>query len=101
MISWQNARCDRVLVLQVADCPPTDRQRRSRAALDREVAEVFEDSGRTARTYGSSRVYADLIEAGWKVSEKTVTQSMSLGGSPEASIQGPHHRALESKDGWL
>ena len=41
------------------DRPPTERQRR-RAALDQKVAEIFEDSGGTPRTYGSPRVYAEL-----------------------------------------
>jgi putative transposase len=61
------------------DRPPTERQRR-RAELDQKIAEIFEDSGGTPRTYGSPRVYADLIDAGWKVSEKTVAQSMARQG---------------------
>jgi putative transposase len=56
--------------------PPTARQLR-RAELDRAVAKVFEASG--AR-YGSPRVHDELLETGWKVSEKTVAASMAAQG---------------------
>jgi transposase-like protein len=43
----------------------TARQER-RAALDEAVKASFEDSGGTPGTYGSPRVFEDLVEAGWK-----------------------------------
>jgi len=43
------------------DRPATVRQER-RAELDAAVLKQFTDSG---RVYGSPRVYADLLEAGW------------------------------------
>ena len=46
---------------------------------------AFDDSGGEPGTYGSPRVFEDLIEAGWAVSEKTVAASMvrqSLWGRP-------------------
>jgi len=58
---------------------PTRRQRR-RAALDQKVREIFSDSGGNPRTYGSPRIYAELVDAGWKVSEKTVADSMARQG---------------------
>ena len=57
------------------DREPTPRQRR-RAELDAAVRDAFDDSGGTPCTYGSPRVYAELIDNGWKVSEKTVAASM-------------------------
>jgi putative transposase len=55
------------------DRPPTDRQLR-RQRLDAAVKRCFENSG---GTYGSPRVHADLVDAGWVVSEKTVAASMA------------------------
>jgi len=54
------------------DRPPTDRDRR-REKLDAAVKRSFDESG---GTYGSPRIYDDLIEAGWKVSVNTVADSM-------------------------
>ncbi|WP_020500867.1 IS3 family transposase, partial [Sciscionella marina] len=51
---------------------PTARQQR-REALDAVVRQRFEFSG---GTYGSPRIYADLLEAGWRVSVNTVADSM-------------------------
>jgi transposase InsO family protein len=48
-----------------------------RAELDRAVAEVFEASG---GRYGSPRAHDELLELGWKVSEKTVAASMAAQG---------------------
>ena len=56
--------------------PPTPRQVR-RARLDRAVKESFDDSGGNPGTYGSPRVFEDLIEAGWEVSVNTVAASMA------------------------
>ena len=55
---------------------PTVRQRR-RTVLDAAVREQFEASG---GTYGSPRIYADLLEAGWRVSVNTVADSMRRQG---------------------
>ncbi|MFA9565856.1 MAG: IS3 family transposase [Acidimicrobiales bacterium] len=59
--------------------PPTPRQVR-RARLDAAVKESFDDSGGTPGTYGSPRVFEDLIEDGWKVSVNTVADSMRRQG---------------------
>ena len=58
------------------DHVPTTRAAR-RGELDAEVAGRFRDSG---CTYGSPRIHRDLIEAGWRVSEKTVADSMRRQG---------------------
>jgi len=55
---------------------PTKRQAR-RETLDAKVVEIFEDPGATPRTFGSPRVYAELRDLGWEVSEKTVANSMA------------------------
>jgi transposase InsO family protein len=59
--------------------PPTRREQR-RAELDAAVKASFEDSGGTPGTYGSPRVFEDLIEAGWRVSKKSVAVSMARQG---------------------
>jgi putative transposase len=61
------------------DRPPTPRQVR-RAALDAAVRASFDDSGGNPGTYGSPRVWEDLVEAGWEVSKKTVAASMARQG---------------------
>ena len=61
------------------DRPPTSRQLR-RVELDAAVKVSFEDSGGTPGTYGSPRVFADLVEAGWRVSVNTVAASMARQG---------------------
>jgi putative transposase len=61
------------------DREPTARQRR-RAELDAAVKASFDDSGGTPRTYGSPRVWEDLLAAGWRVSKKTVAASMARQG---------------------
>lgn len=61
------------------DRSPTPRQAR-RIALDAAVKASFDDSGGTPGTYGSPRVWEDLIEAGWKVSKKSVAASMARQG---------------------
>jgi transposase InsO family protein len=54
---------------------PTAREQR-RAELDAAVRASFDDSGGTPGTYGSPRIWEDLVEAGWRVSKKTVAASM-------------------------
>jgi putative transposase len=61
------------------DRPPTARQQRQ-VELDAAVKASFDDSGGTPGTYGSPRVFADLIEAGWEVSVNTVAASMARQG---------------------
>ncbi len=58
---------------------PTPREVR-RGELDAAVRVSFDDSGGTPGTYGSPRVFADLVEAGWAVSVKTVAGSMARQG---------------------
>ena len=72
--------------------PVTDRQRR-RAELDAEVLRMFTVSG---RTYGSPRIHADLLEAGWALSVNTVADSMRRQG-----LQGrkpKHSKGLTRRD---
>jgi putative transposase len=61
------------------DRPPSARQER-RARLDAAVRTSFEESGGTPGTYGSPRVFEDLVEDGWTVSVNTVAQSMARQG---------------------
>jgi len=61
------------------DRPPTPRQQR-RARLDEAVKRSFDESGGTPGTYGSPRVWEDLVEAGWAVSVNTVAASMARQG---------------------
>jgi putative transposase len=61
------------------DREPTVRQQR-RAELDEAVKASFDDSGGTPGTYGSPRVFEDLVAAGWHVSTKTVAASMARQG---------------------
>jgi putative transposase len=80
-----HARCCEILSVSESwfykwlDRPPTPRQLR-RKELDKEVTEIFTDSGANPRTYGSPRIHAELVDAGWKVSEKTVADSMARPG---------------------
>ncbi|MGH2667621.1 MAG: IS3 family transposase [bacterium] len=61
------------------DRPPTPRRQR-RAELDAAVKASFDDSGGTPGTYGSPRVWEDLVAAGWRVSKNTVAASMARQG---------------------
>ncbi len=61
------------------DRPPTPRQAR-RTRLDEAVKASFDDSGGNPGTYGSPRVFEDLIEDGWVVSVNTVASSMARQG---------------------
>jgi putative transposase len=58
------------------DRQPTPRQQR-RAEVDAEVLRRFHESD---RSYGSPRIYCDLLEAGWVIGEKTVAESMRRQG---------------------
>jgi len=74
------------------DRPPTARQRR-RAELDDAVLGMFIAS---KRSYGSPRIHADLVEAGWSVSVNTVADSMRRQG-----LQGrkpKHPKGLTRQD---
>jgi putative transposase len=64
---------------QWRDRPPTPRQER-RARLDAAVKKSFDDSGGIPGTYGSPRVFEDLVEDGWVVSVNTVAASMARQG---------------------
>jgi putative transposase len=56
---------------------PVTGQLSRRRDLDAKVSELFETSG---RTYGSPRIHRDLVEAGWRVGENTVADSMRRQG---------------------
>ncbi|MCP4967055.1 MAG: IS3 family transposase [bacterium] len=58
---------------------PTRREQR-RAELDAAVKASFEVSGGNPGTYGSPRVFEDLIGDGWAVSVNTVADSMARQG---------------------
>lgn len=58
--------------------PSSQELRRRR--LDEAVKASFDDSGGTPGTYGSPRVWEDLVETGWKVSVNTVAASMTRQG---------------------
>jgi putative transposase len=58
------------------DRPPTKRALR-RQKLDKAVKKFFDDSG---GRYGSPKIHEDLVDDGWKVSEKTVADSMARQG---------------------
>jgi putative transposase len=74
------------------DRPATARQQR-RGELDAEVLKMFKAS---KRTYGSPRIHADLLEAGWTVSVNSVADSMRRQG-----LQGrkpKHSKGLTRQD---
>src|SRR5206468_11121453 len=60
--------------------PATDGPPGPTGRLDIAVKASFDDSGGTPGTYGSPRVVEDLVEAGWRVSKKTVADSMARQG---------------------
>jgi transposase InsO family protein len=72
-ISWLYKWLDRA---DNPDGAATPTQRR-RAELDAAVATAFDDA---RGVHGSPRLHADLREAGWRVSEKTVADSMRRQG---------------------
>lgn len=55
------------------DRPPTRAEQR-RAGVDAAVKAAFDAS---KGTYGSPRIHRDLVEEGWRISEKTVAKSMA------------------------
>ena len=66
---------------------------RRRAELDAEVLKMFNAS---TRTYGSPRIHADLLEAGWMLSVNTVADSRHRQG-----LQGrkpKHSKGLTRQD---
>lgn len=78
------------------DRPLTPRRAR-RARLDAAVKESFDESGGTPGTYGSPRVFEDLIEVGWKVSVNTVAASMARQGL-QGRAPKPKRRSLTRPD---
>jgi len=56
--------------------PPTPAEQR-RAEVDQAVAAAF---GASEGTYGSPRIHAALVAAGWRISGKTVAKSMARQG---------------------
>jgi putative transposase len=70
------------------DRPPTPRAERHAELVDA-VWESFKDSG---FTYGSPRVWLDLVEAGWRVSVNTVAAVMAEHGW--AGRKQPRRRSL-------
>ena len=77
-----HAVCCRILGISISwfykwiNREPTGREQR-RGELDTAVREMFGVSG---GTYGSPRIHADLVEAGWSVSVNTVAESMRRQG---------------------
>jgi len=76
--------------------PPTPRQTH-RARLDEAVKASFDDSGGNPETYGSPRVFEDLIEDGWVVSVNTVAASMRRQGL-QGRIPKRRRRSLTRPD---
>jgi putative transposase len=74
------------------DRPPTPRQRR-RAEVDAAVRAMFDDA---KGLHGSPRLHADLRDAGWVVSEKTVADSMRRQGLVARKVK--RRRGLTKQD---
>ncbi len=72
--------------------PPTPRQER-RAEVDAAVKAMFADA---KELHGSPRLHADLGDAGWRVSEKTVADSMRRQGLIARKIK--HRKGLTKQD---
>lgn len=75
---------------------PSNQELRRRR-LDEAVKGFFDDSGGTPRTYGSPRIFEDLIEDGWRVSVNTVAESMARQGLVARSPK-PKRRSLTRPD---
>ena len=69
------------------DGPPTPRQAR-RVELDAAVKASFDESGGTPGTYGSPRVFEDLVEGGWRVSKKSWQPRWPVRASRAAARNG-------------
>jgi hypothetical protein len=69
--------------------PPTPRQQR-RSALDAAVKESFVESGGTPGTYGSPRVWEDLVELGWAVSVKAIVLDLGSRRLPGFAMSEHH-----------
>lgn len=82
------------------DRPPTLQLQR-RVELDTEVRRIFDGS---EGTYGSPRIHAELLEAGWRVAKKTVAASMHRQGlvarakKRRKSLTRPDKRAVPFPD---
>ena len=74
------------------DRGPTPRQQR-RAEVDAAVAATFD---KARGLHGSPRVHVDLLELGWRVSEKTIADSMRRQGLMARIIK--HRRGLTKQD---
>jgi putative transposase len=74
------------------DRPPTPRQQR-RAEVDAAVAAMFDDA---KGLHGSPRLHADLRDAGWMVTEKTVADSMRRQGLVARKVK--RRRGLTKQD---
>ena len=75
-LAWFYKWLDRAQGPSAASGLHTPRDRR-RDTVDRAVKAAF---GKARGVHGSPRLHADLVEAGWKVSEKTVADSMRRQG---------------------
>ena len=74
------------------DRPPTSRQQR-RADVDAAVAAMFDDA---KGLHGSPRLHADLRDAGWMITERTVADSMRRQGL--IARKAKHRRGTTKRD---
>ena len=74
------------------DRPPTSRQQR-RADVDAAVAAMFDDA---KGLHGSPRLHADLRDAGWMITERTVADSMRRQGL--IARKAKHRRGTTKQD---
>lgn len=68
-----------------------------RAQLAVEVARLF---AAHHGTYGSPRIHADLVEAGWVVSVHTVAQVMAEQGLVARTTRRPRHTTRQARGRW-
>ena len=81
-----------VLVLQVAG-PAADAAAAAAGGVDAAVKAMFADA---KGLHGSPRLYADLLDAGWIVSEKTVADSMRRQGLVARKVK--HRKGTTKQD---
>jgi len=74
------------------DRPPTSRQQR-RADVDAAVVAMFDDA---KGLHGSPRLHADLRDAGWMITERTVADSMRRQGLIARKVK--HRRGTTKQD---